>query len=314
VVDAEPALLVTAFLAGAFAGLWFVAMPPAVAHLVPEKHRPLGFSLWVGTGITAGIFGGLAAGRLPGWLAAAGLAETGEAKQFSILIGCAVALLSVWPLLRLRLPVLPARQRKTYPSGPFVRRFFLAFAVWQLAIGAFNPLFNAYFSQTLGASAERIGTAFAGSQLSQAAAVLASPWILMRTGIVKGVAAMQLATAASLAGLLFAASAAGAFPFYAAYMSFQVMSEPGMFGMLMNRVTPAERNGASAMIFVVMFGCHAVAAALGGWVAGEHGYSVMILAASALAAAAAFLFGLLLSHPAGPVRPGQAGPAHERDN
>ena len=46
------------------------------AHLVPEKHRPLGFSLWVGSGIATGICAGLVASRLPGLLVASGVRVT----------------------------------------------------------------------------------------------------------------------------------------------------------------------------------------------------------------------------------------------
>ena len=303
-VASEPALLITAFLAGACSALWIVAMPPVIAHLVPEKHRPLAFSLWVGTGIATGIFGGLAAGRLPGLLAGAGVAGVANAKQLSILTGCGIALLAIYPLLRLRLPVRPVRERGIYPSGPFVYRFFLAMGIWQLAIGAFNPLFNAYFSRNLGFSVERIGMVFAGSQLLQAAAVFTAPWVLKKVGLVEGISAMQLATAISLGCLAFVPSAGGAFLFYAAYMSFQVMSEPGMFSMLMNRVTPAEQTGASGLNFLVMFGCNAIAAVLGGWIAGKYGYSVMLAVGATMAVASASLFRALLSS----ARPSEAVP------
>ena len=294
-VSTELALLITAFLAGAFSAVWVVAMPPVIAHLVPQKQRPLGFSLWVGSGIATGIFGGLIASRLPGWVAGAGLAGNARAKQFSILTGCAIALLAVCPLLRLRLPAWPKRQRKVYPSGPFVYRFFLAFGIWQLAIGAFNPLFNAYFSRNLGFSVERIGMVFAVSQLLQAAAVFTAPWVLKKAGLIKGISAMQFATAVSLGCLAFVPSAGGAFLLYAAYMSFQVMSEPGIFSMLMNRVTPGEQTGASGLSFFVMFGCQAIAAVLGGWIAGRYGYPVMLAIGAAMAVASASLFRVLLS-------------------
>lgn len=277
----EPALLASAFVAGAFSSLWIVSMPPAIARLAPEKQRPLGFSLWIGSGIATGVAGGLVAGRLPALLGG---------KQISILAGCAITLLAIYPLLRLPFPKAPPPERKTYPSGPFVRRFFLAFGAWHLALGGFNPLFNAWLAKEMGASVEQIGTVFAGSQLLQAAAVFAAPWLLKRTGLINGVSATQLATAVLMGCLALAASPAAAFALYAVYMSVQVMAEPGMFSTLMNRVRPAEHTGASGISFLVMFGGHAVAAVLGGWIARRYGYGAVLGAGAATAAASALLF------------------------
>jgi hypothetical protein len=44
-----------------------------------------------------------------------------------------------------------------------------------------------------------------------------------------------------------------------------------------------------------MFGCHAIAAVLGGWIARKHGYGAVLSGGAMMAAASAVLFRVLLS-------------------
>lgn len=291
-----PAVLVSAFFGGLAWSIWMVALPPIVAHLTTEKARPLGFSIWLGSGIATGIAGGIIGGRLPATLIASGFASAEfEAKRLVLLLSCGVTALAVVPLLRLRLPETPPPEQKTYPSTSFLRRYLLAAGAWYLALGAFNPFFNVYFAKHLGASIKDVGLIFAGSQASQVAALLLAPAILRRFGLGNGVALIQTGTAFALAA--FAAwtwPGAWAALIYAVYMSFQVMTEPGMFSLLMTKVQPAERSGASGLNFLVMSGCQALAAALAGWAITVYGYPGALSAAATMAVLSACLFRFLV--------------------
>jgi predicted MFS family arabinose efflux permease len=181
-----------------------------------------------------------------------------------------------------------------YPHSPFIRKYLFGFGLWQFAIGAFNPLFNAYFARELHASVEQIGNVFAASQFIQACAVLIAPLILRRAGVIAGTSGIQIAGACCLAALAAGPATLGAAIAYAAFMSCQTMVEPGMFSTLMSRVAPHERSGASGLNFFVMFGAHGVAAAIAGWAAAHAGYTIMLLVAATIAAGSALLFRMLL--------------------
>jgi MFS family permease len=295
VVSGEGLLVSTAFLGGILLSLWFVLVAPTVSSLTTEQKRPLGFSLFFSAGIGMGILGGLVGGRLPGWLGhQIGLSGAAQAKQAALLIGCAITTLACWPAARLHFAPSPRRPVNVYPQSAFVRRFLLAISVWALAIGAFNPFFNAYFARHLDASAARIGDVFSGSQLAQMVAVLLAPAVLRKLGLIGGIVGMQLATALALACLATGPPVLAAGALYAGYMSFQSMCEPGTYSLLMNQVAPAERSGASALNFLVIFASQAMAAAVAGAVVTRFGYPAMLTAAAAVAVIGATLFRGLL--------------------
>lgn len=291
VLPGQLALMVSAFAGGAFFSLWAVANSPTVAALVTETARPAAFSMIFGSGISIGVLAGLIGGRLPGWVARVGLATSpAHAKQFVLLAASACAAMALWPLARLRIDSPAASEKRTYPKGAFLTRFLLAMGVWSFATGLFNPLFNAYFSRELSMSVERIGTVFSMAQAAQAAAILAAPLVLRRLGLTRGVAIMQLASALALALLAPTHGALAAAVLYGGYVSFQYMSEPGIYSSLMNHVAANERGGASALNFLVIFVAQAIAATSAGAVVARFGYAPMLMSAAAIAAVAGVLF------------------------
>lgn len=143
-------------------------------------------------------------------------------------------------------------------------------------------------------SVEHIGMVFSGAQLASVVLVLAAPTVLRRLGLVKGIASMQLATGLSLAFLALAHTAATATFGYATYMSLQVMSEPGILSMLMNRVSPSERSGASAMWFFIYSAGGGLSALLAGAAIPRFGYSATLVTAALMALLSALLFKLFV--------------------
>jgi predicted MFS family arabinose efflux permease len=124
--------------------------------------------------------------------------------------------------------------------------------------------------------------------------LLAAPAVLRALGRVPGIAAMQLGMAAMLLLLAARPSAMLAAAVYAGYMSFQVMTEPGTFTLLMEGVKEGERAGASALNFLAMSGPQAASAAIAGMAVTHFGYQPVLATASAIAAVAAFLFWRLM--------------------
>ena len=299
-VTAEPALLGLAFLCGCATATWAVALSPTVAHLTTERSRPLGFSLVFASGISLGVAGGVLGGRLPGWLAPLAGSPTGVVPG-GIARRVRSVLLATWPMSKLSPANAPERQKVGGRPGPNLVMFLIAIAVWHLGTGAFNPFFNTFFAR-LHVPVSSIGLLFSASQLSQTVAVLLAPLVLRRLGLLRGVAAMQLATAGALASLALTSNAVGAGFVYAAYMSVQFMSEPGMYTYLMDSTPPAGRNTASSLNFVVAFSAQALASAIAGAAIVRAGYPAVIGAAAVLCVIAAVLFRYLVPALAPPTR------------
>jgi predicted MFS family arabinose efflux permease len=246
------------------------------------------------SGIGVGMLAGLVGGRLPGWILSLHLATNGmHAKQLTLLASVAFAALAFWPMAKLRMQSVGPEETSGYPRNPFVYKFLTAIAVWSLATGAFNPLFNAYFERRFHMPLESIGIVFTFSHAGQVATILLSPLFLRKLGLVRGVVCMQLVTALALGSIAAGPSAFLAASFYVAYMSFQYMSDPGTNTLLMNRVEPVRRSGAAALSFLVAFLAQALAASAAGAVVARYGYPPMLLGATILAVVAAWLFSRL---------------------
>ncbi len=288
-------LLGLAFLGGAASCIWAVCISPALAQLTNERNRPFGFSLVFSFGIGEGALGGLVGGGLPGWLARIEPSATpAHLKQTALLMASGIVAIALWPISRLNFTRVAAPERRTYARNPFVLRFLIAIGVWSLVTGAFSPFFNVYFARNMQMPIARIGMLSAASQLSQVAAILIAPFLFKKYGLVTGIMYTQIAAALGLAFLGAASRATAASPAFVAYMAFQWMSEPGMCSLLMNRVTPAEQSGASALNFLVISIASAVVAPVVGAAFAHYGYPPVLMIIAAVALLAAILFRWLL--------------------
>lgn len=297
-VTFPPALVALAAIAGIASAAWPVAYSPAIAQLTTEKSRPFGFSLTSSAGISIGILGGLAAGRLPGWIARSHLASTGIASyRLSLLAGCAFVLLALIPLSGVKFGAAQPSERKLHRPSPLVLRFLIAMAAWNLGTGAMNPFFNVFFAQRIHLPVQQIGYVYAASQIAQVGAILVSPIVFRRFGLTRGISGMQLATAFALLGLAAAGGPIWGAVGYSAYMMSQYMSEPGQFTLLMEAVRAPERNSASALNFLVSFAGQAIAAAGAGWLLAHFGYPPVMVLAAVICVIAAILFRVLLADP-----------------
>jgi predicted MFS family arabinose efflux permease len=90
---------------------------------------------------------------------------------------------------------------------------------------------------------------------------------------------------------------------YAMYGSFQFMSEPATFTLLMSRVDAEQRAGASSLSFLITSASQAASSALAGILIVRLGYRPLLIGASLIAALAAWLFERLLSE-----SPASSGP------
>ena len=295
VVTTESSLIAFAFLGGLVITIWAVCISPAIAQLTNEQSRPLGFSTVFSSGIAVGFLGGQAGERLPGWIGSiASTATPAHTKQIALLIACALVAAGVLPISRIKFSALPKKERKVYPSRRFIGRYLAAIAVWTLAVSAFEPFFNAYFSQHLHMPLQEIGSLFSYAQLAQVLAIMGSPMLFRKFGIVDGIVYVQIAAAIALGILAMCSRGSVAAVVYVVYMALQWMTEPGMMLLLMNRVSPEERTGASALNFLVANIAGAIATALAGASFSKFGYPFVLMIVSIVGLIAAFVFRLML--------------------
>jgi MFS family permease len=292
-----PWLIALAFTGGLVWSAWAVAISPAIAQLTTERNRAWGFSLMFSRGIATGIVAGFLGGRLPQWLERWGLASSPLASyRHALWAGSAMVLLSLWPLARVQLGPAPPQDRKLRPPSRPLLRFLGAIMVWHFGTAMFNPFFNAFLVRQQ-FSAARIGSLVSVSRAAQVAAILLAPLVFRRAGRLRGIAGMQLATAVALLALAGSQGAARVSAAYVFYMASQYMSEPGLYGYLMDVVAARDRGGASALNFLAALGAQAVAAAAAGMFIYRLGYSPVLLLGAAVCAVAALLFALLPEKP-----------------
>ena len=307
-VPSKPALLTLSFFLGAVSTLWAVVMSPATAQLTTDQNRQFGFSLIFSSGIAVGLLGSSAASRLPGWLTHVGSHLTDiRAKQLTLLIGCVIVAAGAWPAAHIRFPSF-APPKRTIPRGPFFSRYLIAIAVWSLVTGAFSPFHNVYFSKYLHMRIERIGAVVSVSQVVQALAILGTPILFRRAGLVNGIVYTQIATAVCLACLVPLHDQTIAAVIYVAFTACQWMNEPGIYTLLMDHVAPSEQAGASALSFLVISLATAIATAIAGSSFASLGYPAVLAATGSMALIAAVFFRFMLGRkvvdqiPAGRIR------------
>jgi MFS family permease len=285
-----------AFLCGATLSLWAICISPAVAQLTDEKHRPFAFSLFFSLGIGVGSIAGLLGGRLPGLFSAVPWATGAvDPERMVLLLSCVIVAISLWPAATLTFSHADRSAQNRPFLSPFLLRFLPAIAIWSLVTGSFSPFANVYFAHHLHMTLPEIGTAFSLSQLAQVVAVLFSPFIFRRWGMISGIVFTQCSTALCLLSLALVRSPLQATVVYIGFTAFQWMNEPGTYSLLMNNVPPADRGGAAASNSLVISSVQMVAAACAGGVFTKFGYSSSLGGIALIAGIAAALFWVLLA-------------------
>ena len=299
----EWAHIALAFFAGLAMCIWGVSFLPTVARLTTEENRASAFSLIFSVSIGTSALGSVVCGYMPQWLKVAGVAmQAAEVKRLILIASCSIALIGLIPLLRLRIPP-PENtaqiQRKTtkqpWRISPFLLFFLPSMALWTAAQAAFTPFANVYLSKDLQISMSQIGLVFSASQLVQLCAGLLTPLVFRRLGLVNGIVATQVATAAALGCLAGVSNRGLAVALFLSFSAAQWMSSPGIYNLLMSKVPDDERSSASAM---TMF-CNALlgscATAGAGILFAQLGYPRVLVGVSALALIAALLFKLMVA-------------------
>jgi predicted MFS family arabinose efflux permease len=302
-VDVVWLLILFAFLSGAAIGIWMVCTPPFLTQNTAPATRSRAFSLSygmsIGMGAVAGLFAGLSR-YLSSWLARPTLPDL-LLKKYWLCGSSVLVLSSFFLLLRLKenpadTPILNASNLCTknflrqLPSRPFILRLLIVLIFWSFFVGSFAPFFNVFFFRKYNQSLPGIGLIFSLSQVCQLSAVLSMPWLIRKLGRVPAIFAMQLAAAGFLPVLILITDVQLAALVYLIYLSFQVMCEPALENFIMDSVSPAERNIASALRYTTLFLIQALAVWITGYAITRLGYSVLLVLIAILGLSAAFTF------------------------
>ena len=210
--------------------------------------------------------------------------------------------MGVFPLLRLQIP--PAQESEAQTPGkaekpfwkinPFLVRYVPLMALWTATLASFTPFANVYLTRDLHISLAQIGFVFSAAHVIQLCATLATPIVFRRLGLLNGIVATQVATAVAMGFLAGTHNRGLAVALYLGFSAAQWMSTPGLYNMLMSRVTDEERSSASAMTMFCNALLQSCAMAGAGILFVQFGYPRVLMGIAGLALTAALLFGLLV--------------------
>jgi MFS family permease len=305
-VTGEPAQIGLGFVAGLALSSWGVCFLPAVARVTTPENRASGFSLIFSAGVGTGILGGVVCGYLPQWLSSAGfVVQPVDLKRLILLFSCAIATLGLFPILWTRLPFSHTEaQRVNGPKirigarvlklDPFLLRFLPAMALWTVVLTSFTPFANVYLSRNLHVPLLRIGLIFSAAQVVQFCVTLMTPMLFRAIGLVNGIVATQLLTAVALGCLAATQNAQLAVPLYLLFYGMQWMSSPGLYNMLMSKVSEEQQSTAASitLFFNALVGAGSTACA--GTMFTKFGYPLTLAGIAVLAIVAAMIFRTLV--------------------
>src|SRR5215469_14075076 len=135
-----------------------------------------------------------------------------------------------------------------------------------------------------------IGLVFSASQLMEFVAVIASPALIRRAGLTRGIAISLFGTAIALAMIGITRQATVAVGLYVVYYALMFMCEPGIYNLLMDRIPEEERSTASAVQNLSGALCQAATAAATGSCIVRFGYGAVLFSNAVAAVSAALLF------------------------
>jgi glycerophosphoryl diester phosphodiesterase/HEAT repeat protein/MFS family permease len=303
----EPAQIGLAFLAGIAICGWGVCYLPAVARLTTEENRTSAFSLIFSVSIGTSMLGGIVCGYLPQWLRMIGIAmQASEVKRAILLVSCGIALIGLFPALRLQLPSQSDEQSEPLDTSAlkhrirsadyraFLIRYLPLMALWSAVLLSFTPFANVYLSRDLHIPMARIGLTFSAVQVLQLCMGLLTPIVFRLLGLVNGIVATQLVAAVSLASMAGSRHASAAIPLYLTFSAAQWMGSPGLYNLLMNETPDNDRSTAAAMTLFCNALAGSAATAGAGMLFTRFGYPPVLFGIATVAATVAILFLVLI--------------------
>jgi predicted MFS family arabinose efflux permease len=176
--------------------------------------------------------------------------------------------------------------------------------LWTAVLASFTPFANVYLSKDLHISFAQIGLIYSTAQVVQLCVGLLTPVVFRWLGLVNGIVATQVATAAAIGCLAGTHDRRLAVALYLSFSATQWMSSPGLYNLLMSKVPDKDRSSAAAMTLFCNALLQSCATACAGILFVQFGYPRVLLGIAALALTAALLFGTFVA-PEGSRAPAQ---------
>jgi len=299
-------LYLAAFVAGAGAGAWRVAMGPIVMGLAEGEARSRAFSWNVALLVGSGAVWTYLSGVLPG-LFGGGLAGV----RVALALAAGLTLLSapvLWPIA-LRPAPRPAPGEGTpgagHAAGP-LRRALAALAVprfvavlvalvalWMVASGLVIPFFNLFFQRAHSLPVARIGLVMGAAQVLTALVVFASGEAAARLGPRRMLALWCVVFAPALWGLAAGGALSVALALFLVQGLVAPATNPLIDQLLLERAPPGRQGVVAGWRGAATEGSGLVAAAAGGRLLEAGSFQLLFLVAGTVGAVAAA--GLLLA-------------------
>jgi len=156
--------------------------PPLLQQLTANKNQVLAFSWYGALGTSAGFFGNIVGGYLPGWLG--GL--DGVIYLMAVLIF--ISLLPLWPIHN---QVKPSQKKFQFRQRRLWLKLLLPNTLISVGAGAIMPFLNLYLADKFGLSFKLIGLIFSLSALATTLAIMIQPALVARWGKVGAILASQ---------------------------------------------------------------------------------------------------------------------------
>jgi len=291
----QSAQICVGFMFGLSMSLWAVCFLPAIARTTTEANRQSAFSLITSAAIGTAMLGGIVCAYVPEWLQRSGYTmQPVDAKRLMLCVSCIIALTGLFAVLRMKrsdtsvAEVLETASltpivRWRWKPDPFLLRFLPAMALWTVVVTSFNPFANIYLSKVLHIPFVRIGFIFSTAQMIQLITGLLTPLVFRLMGLINGVIATQMAAALLIGCLAGVHNPQVSVIFYLVFSAVQWMAAPGMYNLLMSRVSDSERTTAASATMFCNAIVGAVTSAATGTLFAKFGYPPIMVAIAAIA-------------------------------
>ena len=203
-------LLAASFAGGIAAAFVFVNFIPFIAENAARERRGQAISIWMSIQNLTRMVVSLVGGTLPILFARVTdtSTDTPHPFRYTLLLGVACSIISLIPLIGMKVSTHPRAQEQATASGErpatpwkHLATFASISAFRGLSMGFSYPFFNVFFQQELGTSTAVIGVVFFLSQLLGFPSTLSSPLMTQRFGATRTIVPLRLLGSLSIAML-----------------------------------------------------------------------------------------------------------------
>lgn len=272
--------------------------PFLMENSTPQERTYL-FSFSQGLQMVSASIGNWIGGYLPGWLGSwRGVsAVSSEAYGSSLIVISACAAIALFPLLLLRMPVLPPTERAHFDpigyarqNGRLLNKLVLPMLVTSIGAGLIMPFMNVFFRQEHLQPDSTIGTLFAWGSLAMGVGLLIAPPLADRVGKIQLVVITQALSIPFLIILGFSPWFWLATVAYYIRVALMNMSSPVYQTFVMEHVEPSARATVASLVNMAWNFGWAFSPSISGWLQVRYGFDAAFAGTIVLYIISTFLY------------------------